>query len=112
MQRTFNLLDDPNSRQDSELRYQLEDTVIEMLSPTASSANVHANGIQIASLMSNYRDDRVFLQLMKLLANSTVQRTRESIIKSMRVPYSEQSLIFMGKRLRDSKPAVAKLIFD
>lgn len=112
VQRTFNLLDDPKSRQDSELRSQLEDTVIEMLSPTQSSAAVHANGIQIASLMSDYRDDRIFLQLMKLLANSTVQRTRESIIKSMRVPYSDQSLIFMGKRLRDSRPHVAKLIFD
>ena len=66
----------------------------------------------MASMLSNYKDDVIFLTLMKLLSLSTSMRTRESIIKSFRAPYSEQALIFLGKRLRDNKPSLVKLIFE
>lgn len=90
----------------------LEETVIEMLSPTVATSFVQADGIQIASLLSNYKDDTLFLSLMKLLMMSTSQRIRETIIKSIKAPYSDAALAFLGKRLRDKKPAVVKLIFD
>lgn len=90
----------------------LEETVVEMLSPTVVTSFVQADGIQIASLLSNYKDDPLFLSLMKLLMMSTSQRIRETIIKSIKAPYSDAALAFLGKRLRDKKPAVVKLIFD
>jgi len=90
----------------------LEETVVEMLSPTLATSFVQADGIQIASLLSNYKDDALFLSLMKLLMMSTSQRIRETIIKSIKAPYSDAALAFLGKRLRDKKPAVVKLIFD
>ena len=66
----------------------------------------------MASMMSNYKDDVMFLSMMKLLSLSTSMKIRESIVKSFHAPYSEQALIFLGKRLRDNKPALVKTIFE
>merc|ERR1719469_654530 len=83
-----------------------------MLSVTSSSNIAQQNAIQMASLLSNYKDDAIFLALMKLLSLSTSVHMRESIVKSFHAPYSQQALIFLGKRLRDVRPSVVKLIFE
>lgn len=105
-QREFKLLDNSRSLDDKEMHKLLEDTIVDMLSPTTASSGVQSDGIQMASLLSNYKDDNIFLQLMKLLTQSSSQKTREAIIKSIRVPYSQPVLIFLGKRLRDIKPTI------
>ena len=105
----FTLLDE--SRADQEMRRQLEETVLEMLATTGSPFAIQAQGIQIASLISNFEDDRIFNQLMKLLMVSRSAPIREKIIKAIRVPYSPPALAFLGKRLRDQSPNIVELVF-
>ena len=65
----------------------------------------------MASLLSNYEDDAIYRQMMKLLMKSNSLQIREKIIKSFRVPYSQPALAFLGKRLRDVNPSIVELIF-
>ena len=65
----------------------------------------------MASLLSNYEDDNIFRQMMKLLMSSKSAQIREKIIKSFRVPYSQPALAFLGKRLRDVNSNIVELIF-
>ena len=65
----------------------------------------------MASLLSNYEDDNIFRQMMKLLMSSKSVQIREKIIKSFRVPYSQPALAFLGKRLRDVNSNIVELIF-
>ena len=93
------------------MRRQLEETVLEMLATTGSPFAIQAQGIQIASLISNFEDDRIFNQLMKLLVVSRSAPIREKIIKAFRVPYSAPALAFLGKRLRDKSSNIVELVF-
>ena len=61
--------------------------------------------------MSDMKSDIVFIHLMKLLISSNSVEIRKRIIKGLKGPYSEVTLAFMGKRLRDEDPNVCKLIF-
>ena len=70
------------------------------------------SGIKIAGLISNYEDDNVFAELMKLLIISNQVDVRKKIIMSFSVPFSAPALAFLGKRLRDENPEIVKLIFD
>ena len=65
----------------------------------------------MASLLSNYEDDNIFRQMMKLLMSSKSAQIREKIIKSFRVPYTKPALAFLGKRLRDVNSNIVELIF-
>lgn len=107
--RTFSLLDD--NRHDEGLKSVLEETTIQMLA-TKSSTSSQNYGISIASLISNYRDDRIFKQITKLLVWSKSVETRKKIIRSMKLPYSAPTLAFLGKRLRDENPGVVELVFE
>ena len=62
--RVLRLLDE--SRADQELRQRLEEVVVEMLSCANSTTALQASGIQIAGFISDFADDRIFRQLMKL----------------------------------------------
>ena len=102
VQREFNLFD--QSPADLELKGKLEETIIGMLHPTSSTQQAQQYAIQMASHMSNYRDDRLFNCVMRLFMVSTSIKIRELIVKSFRVPYSAPALAFLGKRLRDRRP--------
>ena len=107
-QRQFLLLN--MSPHDKELRAELENTVLHMLS-TTSVHNLQAHGIQIAALISDGKGDPVFIQMMKLLVSSKSAEIRKRIIKAIRIPYSNEALAFLGKRLRDVNKDVAVLVF-
>lgn len=61
--------------------------------------------------MSDYEDDAMFRQMMKLFMQTKSATIREKIIRSFRVPYSQPALAFLGKRLRDVNLNVVELIF-
>ena len=51
-------------------------------------------------------------ELMKQLSTSKSSEVRKKIIKSVRAPYSAGALAFLGKRLKDTNPAICALVFE
>ncbi len=66
----------------------------------------------MAGVMSDMKSDVLFVHLMRLLNSSHSVDIRKRIIKSLKGPYSEVALAFMGKRLRDESAEVCTLIFN
>jgi hypothetical protein len=65
----------------------------------------------MAALITDGKSDPIFIQMMKLLVTTKSTEIRKRIIKSIPIPYSNEALAFLGKRLRDVNKDVVVLVF-
>ncbi len=98
--------------EDRDLRVKLEQTALCMLDPRNSSGIVTA-GITIAGLLSDQKEDQLFLGLMQMLTlPQTNVEERKKIIKSLKKPLSQEALVLLARRLRDNSDDVCVTIFQ
>ena len=80
---------------------KLLDLVRDLFHQTRTNMMIY--GVQIAAEICNQNNqsDQMYIELMKMMTHSTSREVRRTCIDRIKAPFSQITLLLLGKRLRD-----------
>eukprot|EP00347_Sterkiella_histriomuscorum_P002311 403368647 len=108
----FKLPHNESIKLESDLKYQLSEAVIDMLNSPRSSTQIY--GAQLGSEICNQnkQNDQVYLHLMRIMTHSKSKEVKKAVINNLKGPFSQTTLVFISKRLRDKDDDVRRIAFQ
>lgn len=96
---------------DAELRLTLQDLTIDLFVNSRTTMNLY--GVQLAAELCNQTNmsDQLYVHLIKAMTHNRFLDVRRACVQQMRAPFSQMSLVMLGKRLRDKDDEVRRQAF-
>lgn len=90
------------------MRLQLQDLVLDLFHQTRASM-VHY-GVQIAAELCNQTNaqDQLYMHLLKAMTHHRQRDVRRTCVQQLRAPFSQMTLVMLGKRLRDKDDEIRR----
>lgn len=92
----------------SDKKLLIQDLVIDLFHSNRATLIIY--GIQIACEMCNQSNthDQLYIHLMKTMTHHSSRDVRRACIQHLRAPFSQISLVMLGKRLRDKDDEIRR----
>jgi hypothetical protein len=95
---------------ESETRMLLQDLIIDLFHKVASTTQMVYGCLMACEVanQANPQGDPIFLNLMKMMTHSSAREVRKTCVQHLRAPFSQVSLLLLGKRLRDKDDEIRR----